>query len=196
MRKLFYFCLILLVAFLFGLAGFVDTINKYEQPKLISADVAVVLTGGSGRIEKGIEILNDKKVEKLFISGVHKSVAIKKLLNFVKNNSFNKYDDSNIILGYQAKTTFDNAIEVANFIKKNNYKSIYLITSKFHMPRSMYEVRHRLPNIKIIPYPVNNNNIKIKSWYSYPGTLFVLTFEYLKTLLVILRISILSLLSY
>ena len=118
MRKLFYFCLISLVAFLFGLAGFVDTINKYEQPKLISADVAVVLTGGSGRIEKGIEILNDKKVEKLFISGVHKSVAIKKLLNFVKNNSFNKYDDSNIILGYQAKTTFDNAIEVAHFIKK------------------------------------------------------------------------------
>jgi len=196
MRKLFYFCLILLVAFFFGLVGFVDTINKYKQPRLVLADVAVVLTGGAGRIEKGIEILNKNKVKKLFISGVHKSVVVKKLLNVVKDNSFNQYNKSNIILGYQAKTTFDNGIEVANFIKNNNYKSIYLITSKFHMPRSMYEVRHRLPNVKIIPYPINNNNIKIKNWYSYSGTLFILTFEYLKTLLVILRISILNILFY
>jgi len=194
MRKLFYFCLILLVAFFFGLVGFVDTINKYKQPKLILADVAIVLTGGAGRIEKGIEILNKNKVKKLFISGVHKSVVVKKLLNVVKDNSFSQYNKSNIILGYQAKTTFDNGIEVANFIKNNNYKSIYLITSKFHMPRSMYEVSYRLPNVKIIPYPINNNNIKIKNWYSYPGTLFILTFEYLKTLLVILRISILNIL--
>ncbi len=196
MRKLLYFCLILLVVFFFGLVGFVDTINKYKQPKLILADVAIVLTGGAGRIEKGIEILNKNKVKKLFISGVHKSVVVKKLLNVVKDNSFSQYNKSNIILGYQAKTTFDNGIEVANFIKNNNYKSIYLITSKFHMPRSMYEVRYRLPNVKIIPYPINNNNIKIKNWYSYPGTLFILTFEYLKTLLVILRISILNILFY
>ncbi|MGB1361142.1 MAG: YdcF family protein [Alphaproteobacteria bacterium] len=187
MRKIFYLISLSSVVLIFGLIGFIAEIQKYKQPKLTSVDVAVVLTGGAGRMDKGIEILKTGKVKKLFISGVHKSFAIRRLMKEVKQNksAYNK-----IVLGYQAQTTFDNGLEVAEFINKNNYKSIYLITNSFHMPRSIREVRHRLPNVKIIPYPVDNKNIKVNEWYLYPGTLFILTVEYVKNLVVIARTSI------
>ena len=187
MRILFYIFLTILALLVFGLIGFVSSINKYKQPNLGKLDVAVVLTGGAGRVDKGIEILQKNKVKKLFISGVHKSVAIRSLLNEVKQNKANA---NNIVLGYMANTTFENGIEVADFINKNNYKSIYLITNSFHMPRSIREIKYRLPNIKIIPYPVQNKNIKTNQWYLYPGSLWVLTVEYIKNIVVIIRTTI------
>ena len=75
-----------------------------------------------------------------------------------------------------------NAIETYKWITKNNFKSITLITSDYHMQRALIEFKKILIDIKIIPFVLKNNNQsltkKIKNYF----------FEYLKFTITRLRI--------
>ena len=57
-------------------------------------------------------------------------------------------------MGHWAKTTRMNAIETAQWIQKNKISSIILVTSFYHMPRSLLEIKEAIPDLKIIPFAV------------------------------------------
>ena len=59
-----------------------------------------------------------------------------------------------IELGYWAKTTHMNAIETTEWVRKNNITSAILVTSFYHMPRSLLEMKRTESNLKIIPYSI------------------------------------------
>ena len=104
-------------------------------------DVIVVLTGNTNRIVKGYELLQTKHSKKMFISGV-------------KNNLF----ECCVYLGKNAKDTRSNAIEVFKWMKSRNLNSAVLITSDYHMPRSILEFKKSNNHIKIDYYPVKTNS--------------------------------------
>lgn len=112
-------------------------------------DGIVVLTGGGYRVQTALDLLKEKYADHLLISGVHESVKKEDLIGLLSDELAR-----NITLGYLAKNTRGNAQETATWVKGKNIRSILLVTSFYHMPRSIFEVLKVSPNLKIIPLPV------------------------------------------
>ncbi|MDP2193060.1 MAG: YdcF family protein, partial [Alphaproteobacteria bacterium] len=51
--------------------------------------------------------------------------------------------------------TQQNGAEVVAWAKKNNFTSIIVVTSHYHIPRSLREIHHLDHNLVIIPCPVS-----------------------------------------
>ena len=98
-------------------------------------------------------MLEEEIAPRLFISGVNENVTGYHLLKETPQEWQDKIE-----LGYQAKTTRMNAIETAEWISKNKISSIILVTSFYHMPRSLLEIKTAIPDLKIIPYAVFPQN--------------------------------------
>ena len=120
---------------------------KYSTPT--RTDAIVVLTGGTDRINTAVSLLQDKYAHFMLISGVNKAVKTADLFPELPADAL-----SRITLGYEAENTKGNAIETANWMRKKNVRSVLLVTSFYHMPRSVQEVLNRNPSIKIVPLPV------------------------------------------
>ena len=112
-------------------------------------DAIVVLTGGGYRVQTALDLLKEKYADNLLISGVHETVKKEDL-----TKTLSKELAKNVTLGYLAKDTKGNAKETADWTKEKNIHSILLVTSFYHMPRSIFEVLKVSPELKIIPLPV------------------------------------------
>jgi len=152
-RKKTFFCFLFLLAFwLSGFGWFLAQIpNKQSDLSENSADAIVVLTGGSGRLEYGLKLLQENKAQIMFISGVGDNV---KLGDLYRNSRIGKKLAEKISLGHVARNTIGNAEETADWLSDKNYKKILLVTSDYHIPRASLEFAEILPNIIIIPAPV------------------------------------------
>ena len=107
-----------------------------------TTDAVVVVTGGANRIDRGLEVLDKKWAPKMLISGVDREVKTAELAK--------EYDKPLVLfnccidLGFAATDTRSNGQEVADWISRNNYKSIRLVTTDWHMRRARYEIEHLL----------------------------------------------------
>ncbi|MDR1694135.1 MAG: YdcF family protein [Lactobacillaceae bacterium] len=137
-------------------------------------DAIVVLTGGKNRIDEAQKLFNDGLADKLFISGVSKEASLEEII------SPDEVSD-NIEIGQEAHNTFENAIEVNNWIVKNEISSIRLVTSNYHMPRSIEELKTKNNDVKIIIHPVFSDNVQKKWWKSWGSFNFIAS-EYNKFL--------------
>lgn len=80
-------------------------------------------------------------------------------------------EPSKIILDSEARNTAENAFYTAKIAKKHHFKNIYLVTSAFHMPRSMKNFERQMQDNKItvVPYPCDyltppDNSLAFFSW--------------------------------
>lgn len=172
----FYF---LFLAWLGGFIIFQQYIRKRPIDSTTKTDVIVVLTGGKNRITEAANLYNIGLADMLFISGVGKHVGIKALEN-EHNIVFNK---TNVVLGREATNTIENAIEISEIIRRNNFKSIRLVTSYYHMPRSIEVVKVLIPDVKILEHPVYSQNVS-KRWWKNPKSFFLIASEYHKFLFI------------
>ena len=176
-----YLFLLALAVWVLGFAWFVAYawsmryVDLPENPQAI-----VVLTGGKGRLGSAFHLLSQNQDSQLLVSGVNDKVSIGSLLQQTDEEMI-----SRIQLGYQADNTQENALETELWVRKNKIKSFVLITSFYHMPRALKEVRSRLPNTEIYPHSVFPSKIDAEWIHTRnAGLLFV---EYHKFLLVELR---------
>ncbi len=156
-------------AFLIWVCGFIvftGTISAMTEPKDIGhTDAIIVLTGGTNRVSRALDLLAEDKSEHLFISGVNKGVKLHELVKLWGYDK--KLPDCCIILGYEADSTLGNAIETRKWVEKNDIRTLRLITATYHMPRSLLEFHHALKGVEIIPHPVipgNFNPADRKFW--------------------------------
>lgn len=180
-RSLLVFSVIWLCGFVIFAQSLPDTV---AMPK-IQTDAIVVLTGGSLRLETGLDLLTDNRASKLFVSGVHRGVDVAQLLQMVRR--FPDAVTCCIALGYDADNTEGNAKETAAWLKKEQYHSIRLVTSSYHMLRSLAEFRAVMPAIKIIEHPVFPKSFKAKNWWFWPGSTGLIIEEYNKYLIAYVR---------
>jgi uncharacterized SAM-binding protein YcdF (DUF218 family) len=161
-----------------------ETIVKTEQNIHDKTEAIVCLTGGSERLAHSMHLLKNNFAPKLFISGVNKDVKIDELfvtLNYSKADAARLKES--IYLGFSATSTYENAIEIATWVKKNNIKSIRLVTSNYHMPRAYFEARQLIPNdVVIIKHSVIPLNFRYDKWLSFDGTRNLIIQEYNKYL--------------
>ncbi len=131
---------------------------SFPEKESVKTDAIIVLTGGKGRINTGLDLLSKKAAPKLFISGVHENVSKKDLLSRWKKPEAK--EPCCISLGYEAKDTFENAIEVQKWVTGNNINSVRLVTSSYHMPRAYMQVSALLPETTIIRHPITSDDFQ------------------------------------
>jgi uncharacterized SAM-binding protein YcdF (DUF218 family) len=120
----------------------------------------VVLTGGKLRIKEAFKHLVQGKGDQLFISGVPKGVQVKDLWDAAHiNEPYSKEIEEKVALGYAATTTKENAFETKGWVEKNKIKDICLVTSDYHMQRSLLELKNSLPHTPITPYPIKTKEM-------------------------------------
>ena len=176
------FCLCL-SAWLAGLFWFIDQISTYPTTDTTPTDAIVALTGGSNRLEYGLQLLAEGKGKKLFISGVHDTTTVEGMLRHAPAEiraQFASLPEGAIILGHEAENTIGNAEETARWLAKEHYRSIRLVTANYHMPRSMEEFSHTLPDILIIPEPVQPDDFTLNNWWEHGESRTLILLEYHK----------------
>jgi uncharacterized SAM-binding protein YcdF (DUF218 family) len=174
-----------------GLFHFADAIPTQVFDANTKTDAIVVLTGGSGRLDEGLTLLDQGMASKLFISGVYQGVDIQSLLQAYRENP----DDLNccVAIGH-AEDTINNAIETAKWARENNIRSLRLVTSAYHMPRSVLEFKHAMPDVTLVENPVFPAHVKQKKWWAWPGTTGLIVGEYNKFLIAWVRHRLIGLL--
>ena len=194
LTKLFYGLWALSILWAGGLIWFYSIIpntpSQYKAETPLPA--IIVLTGGALRVEKGIEALQDQLGERLFISGVYQSTDVKMLLSLSQNAENHTLIDK-IELGHEAMDTSGNADEIAAWVKENHIEHAMIITGAYHMPRSLMEIKHRLPNLDIIPYPVFPSHVKLDNLWFNLGSLGLVMSEYHKSIGGFIRLYVISL---
>lgn len=170
-------------------AGFLWFIKDAERQSAIPAsmeaigrtDAIVVLTGGSGRLEEGLELLASGRAGKLLVSGVYHGLDVQELLKMARRSPDNL--ECCITLGYSAESTLGNAHETAGWMREQGLTTLRVVTANYHMRRSLLELSRAMPDIPLIPHPVDPANVHIKEWWKWPGTANLLMNEYSKYVL-------------
>ena len=133
-----------------------------NQDKSEKTQAIIVLTGGSGRISDGLDLLQAKAAPKLFISGVSEGVTIDDIIEQWETPKATP--PCCISLGYKSKDTISNAIEVKEWVSTNKISNFTLVTSSYHMPRAKLEIQTAMPDKEIIFTPVISRTLKNNHW--------------------------------
>ena len=155
------------------------------ETRATATDAIVVLTGGSLRLQSGIDLLREGKGRKLFVSGVSHQVDLDDLLGVSGHAPEAAAPDwalCCIVLGHRADNTFGNAQETAQWMRRQGFRSLRLVTAWYHMPRSLVEFERVMPEIDIVPHPVFPDQVKQEHWWAWRGTAALLVNEYVKYL--------------
>ena len=118
------------------------------------ADAIVVLTGGSGlRIAEGMRLLEAGQGERMLITGVNRAISAEEVANRAGGPA--ALYECCVDIGYVAETTRGNALETADWVRANGFGSILVVTSNYHMPRSMILLSEVMPDTELKPAPVH-----------------------------------------
>ncbi len=164
-----------------GFVVFADRIISTRPPADPRADAIVVLTGGAQRIDGALNLIAEKRAKRLLISGVNRDVSHNDLSRVVSRNL---RDDLAccVDLGKEALDTIGNAAETRHWAAERGFSSLIVVTSDYHMPRSMTELAGAMPDVDLIPYPVASPHLSFAGWWHDPGAFGLLAREYGKFL--------------
>jgi uncharacterized SAM-binding protein YcdF (DUF218 family) len=184
---------VIVVLWALGLVLFADRVVdstpavEPEQP----ADAVVVLTGASdARLREGMRLLELRKGNRMLISGVNPEVKRGELLKLTEGSK--RLYDCCVDLGFQAENTVGNAREIADWARAHDFYTLIVVTSDYHMPRALLEIKADLPEAKLVPYPVATPDLDARGWWKSPKGAKLILIEYDKYLAILARDMILS----
>ncbi len=178
---------LILGLFLIGFVLFANSIDHNNGALVAKADGIVALTGGDSRIKEAVKILSEKKGERLLITGVHPATTRRVLKALIPKHS--TMFECCIDIDHAARNTIGNAVAAKAWVSNQRFSSVIVVTSSYHMPRSLVELRRAMPDVKLVPFPVAPRNFHIEEWWAYPGTMRLLAMEYLKFIASVARLG-------
>lgn len=166
--------------FAIGFFLFVGSLKQGASVSRLKADAIVALTGTQQRIREAAKLLANGHGRRLLVSGVNPQATEEELrrLTTLDQRQFNCCVD----LGYEARDTIGNAEEARAWVDAHGFTSIIIVTSDYHVPRSLAEFGRVMPDVKLIPFPVTSGDRNGRAWWASPATLRVLAAEYVKFL--------------
>ena len=145
---------LLLILYALGFLLFGVTLGA-PAPSAAITDAIVVITGGKGRIEHGIEMLGQRKGKRLLIAGADPAVTKDDLIRRLGGRR--RLVQCCVDLGSESVDTRSNAEEARRWLERRKYRSARLITSDWHMRRAAYEFDHQLGGrVTIVPDAVRS----------------------------------------
>ncbi len=177
------------VAIAGGFVGFANSVAGARAPEDPKADAIVVFTGGVARIDGALQLLADRRASRVLISGVNRVVTPKILADTVPGD---KRDDLAccVDLGHDARDTIGNAVETRQWAESQGFTSLIVVTSDYHMARSMVELGTAMPTMRLIAFPVKNPELHLDRWWRDPSAFGLLVREYFKLLTAKVRLAI------
>lgn len=118
-----------------------EPITVWTNP--VTADCAVVLTGGSGRIREGFDLLSQKSIKKLIVSGVNATSSLTEI--FPLWVFYSEIREEDVFLERRSETTYGNAQQSLSLVEALNCRDVVLITSHLHMYRAFKTFRNVFP---------------------------------------------------
>jgi uncharacterized SAM-binding protein YcdF (DUF218 family) len=128
---------LLVLFYALGFVLFAFTLGKPAPATAKPTDAAVVLTGGSGRIEHAVDVLRTGKAKRLLVAGADPSVTKVDIVRRVPTSS--ALVRCCVDLGTESVDTRSNAEEAKRWLDQRRFRSLRLITSDWHMRRARYE---------------------------------------------------------
>lgn len=181
--KLRRFLGVVLCIWIIGLVIFIAS-TMHSGVNVESAEVVVILTGGSDRLGEGFKLFRKSGAKWLLISGVGDGVVKSDFKRY-----FTKYqvNPDEVVLGKTAADTMGNAFETGMFMQMRGYKKMLVVTSRYHLPRSRAVFSLENPDIEANYYGVVSGGYTASSWSStmlivseYNKTIAYLAFHYNK----------------
>jgi uncharacterized SAM-binding protein YcdF (DUF218 family) len=166
--------------FVFGFVLFAANVSRIDRRPMPVADAIVVLTGGEQRLEEAVQLLRQGRGRRLLISGVN-PINGKSDIRRLTGGSANLFDCC-IDLGYTARNTIGNAEETRDWARTWKFQRLIIVTSSYHMPRSLIELSRMMPGTALIPFPVTPRSLASEPWWLSPTSARTLIAEYLKFL--------------
>ena len=105
-------------------------------------DAIVVLTGGSGRLQRGFALMERGRARRMLISGVARTVRPEELIQAYDVDP--RLFACCVTLERESFDTRSNADQVGRWVERRRFATIRLVTNDLHMPRARYELRKRL----------------------------------------------------
>lgn len=163
-----------------GFLAFVGTLDRVEHGPARGADGIVALTGGSQRIGDAIDLLAKGYGRRLLITGVNERTSRDEIARL--NRGQRRLFECCVDLDYQARNTIGNALATRRWMDDQRFRSLIVVTSNYHMPRTLLELDSALPEAEKVPFPVVNDAIHPDGWWRSPATAKLLASEYVKLL--------------
>lgn len=110
-------------------------------------DAIVVLTGGPGRVRRGLTLLAQNRARRMLVSGVDRRV---RAIDLARTYRMPASLLGRIDLGRSAVDTRSNAQETAAWVARHDYRSIRLVTTDWHMRRARFELGRALPGTVLV----------------------------------------------
>lgn len=162
-KKLSLFVGLVLTFWVADYLHFISVCHKYstlshkigkELPPIRDREMIVVLTGDRKRIPMALDLLRSRKNALLLISGAGKGATLTDLVNSQEAQAAKVREVWNQILVESISTsTIENAKESGKIIQKHGIHRVILVTSEYHMLRSLLIFQSLAAGTEYITYP-------------------------------------------
>ena len=163
-----------------GFAVFAAAVFTYDPHAPVSGDAVVVLTGGDLRVREGLRLFAAGAGRRILISGVNQSTTRKDLARHT--DVIPLLFDCCVDVGQQALDTAGNAAETRAWLEPWGFQRLIVVTSNYHMPRSLLAFHRLLPGIELVPHAVVPSHYQPAEVWRHPGAIKLLVVEYLKSI--------------
>lgn len=128
---------VLAIAWALGFAVFMLALPGPLAPN--TTEAIVVPTGGAGRIDRGLALLQARQARRMLVTGVGPGVRPVDLARAYRVPP--RVFACCVDLGKEAVDTRSNAEESAAWVRAHGFRSVRLVTSDWHVPRAKMELR-------------------------------------------------------
>lgn len=163
-----------------GFVLFASLATRNAPLQVSSADAIVVLTGAENRIQEGLRLLSENKGLRLLISGANPKTSRDEVRRHSRIQD--RLFDCCVDIGYLAQDTIGNAVETMQWARQHTYRRLIVVTSSYHMPRSLAEIARVMPEAELIAAPVVPRTLAEQAWWLNIAATRMLLSEYLKLL--------------
>lgn len=138
---------VLAIAWALGFAVFMLALPGPLAPN--TTDAIVVPTGGAGRIDRGLALLQARQARRMLVTGVGPGVRPADLARAYRAPP--RVFACCVDLGKDAVDTRSNAEESAAWVRANGFRSVRLVTSDWHLRRARMELTAALgPRVVVL----------------------------------------------
>lgn len=165
---------------------YLDRVDGFAPPALAlveRADAIAVLTGGSERIAAAGRLLEAGRAGRLLVSGVNERASERQLRGLlgVGPDLFSCC----VTLDFAALDTRGNARETARWMEgvpvgDTRPPRLIVVTSNYHMERSLLELSRAMPDVELVPYAVRGVDLDTERWWADASNVRVLAGEFVK----------------
>ncbi|MBK9081068.1 MAG: YdcF family protein [Rhizobiales bacterium] len=172
--------------FSINMASFADRIRRAAAERTPAvADGVVALTGGAERIADAALLVSEGRAPRLLISGVNQATTRAELAR--ETPALSGLLECCVDLGYLAENTRGNAAETAEWSRRHGMRRVIVVTSDYHMPRALAEMKDAAPGAEIVPWAVPTARLQADDWWRDAEAVRLVAVEYVKYLRTLAR---------